>query len=170
MAQRRITIVCGVRDSGKTRTAGEMAAKLRGQGLGVGGVLSIAELRDGAKVGYAFLDCATGASMPYARRRPEPPGPGRLAFELLAEGLAFGAAAVRAGIADGADALFVDEIGPLEMSGQGLWEPLREARAAHAGRLVVTVRPSLLEELVTRLGIGPDEAEVIRLPDPGGPA
>jgi nucleoside-triphosphatase THEP1 len=161
-----LTFICGPRDSGKTRTAAGMAERLRAEGRTVGGVLSIATMRDGVKQGYALRDLAGGEARPYAVRRPGPVPPGGLAFEFLEPGMEFGREAVRRGLAAGVDALFVDEAGPLELCGGGLWQPLAEARASHRGELVVTVRPSLLEALTARLGVLPGEARVIRLEDP----
>jgi len=158
-----ITIVTGPRDSGKTRTASDMACRFQAEGRRVAGVLSIAELRDGVKTGYAFQDLGSRQSVPYARRRPDPVPPGEPGFEFLDAGMDFGRAAIRRGCADGVDALFVDEAGPLEMGGEGLWEPLWEARASLDGELVVTVRPGLLAELLVRLAVRPEEARIIRL-------
>jgi nucleoside-triphosphatase THEP1 len=101
--------------------------------------------------------------MLYARRRPEPIPVGTPGYEFLDTGLAFGCGAIRGAAAQGVDALFIDEIGPLEMGGGGLWEALEEALAVFSGRLILTVRPSLLDALVARLEAGGDETEIVRL-------
>jgi nucleoside-triphosphatase THEP1 len=158
-----VTIVTGPRDSGKTRTASDMASRFQAEGRRVAGVISVAELRDGTKAGYAFHDLGARVSKTYARRRIGPVPPGGLAFEFLDAGMDFGRAAIRRGCADGVDALFIDEVGPLEMGGEGLWEPLWEARSGFEGELVLTVRPALLAELLVRLSVRPEEARIIRL-------
>jgi nucleoside-triphosphatase THEP1 len=160
-----ITIITGPRDSGKTKTAASMAARFMAEGRTLGGVIANAELRDGVKVSYSLFDLATRASMTYARRRIGPVPAGALAYEFLDKGLEFGCAAIRRAIAENVNAVFVDEIGPLEMNGLGLWEPVREARSAHAGLLVLTVRPDLLSFLLVKLAVRPEEARIIRLPD-----
>ena len=161
----RISVICGARDSGKTRAAGTLASRLRAQGLRVGGVLSEAALSEGEKVSYIFRDLATGRRKLYARRRQgviprEEPG-----YEFLTEGVAFGCAAVRRAAAVGVDVLFVDEIGPLEAGGGGLWEPLREVISTFPGRLVITVRPALLDWLLQESGMNSNEAIVLRPAD-----
>jgi nucleoside-triphosphatase THEP1 len=131
----------------------------------VGGVISQGTLQEGRKHSYSFLDLRTGASRLYARRRDGPVPQGQLAFEFLDDGIAFGCAAVRGAAAAGVDALFIDEIGPLEIGGGGLWQPLREARSGFSGVLVLTTRPNLLAELIVRLSIRPWEVRILRAPD-----
>jgi nucleoside-triphosphatase THEP1 len=146
-----ITIISGPRDSGKTRDAARRAQELRAQGFRVGGVLSEAEVRGSVKVLYAFRDLGGGGRKVYAQRKPDPIPPGGPAYDFLEEGLAFARSALRRACAEGVDAIVVDEVGPLEMRGDGLWEPLQEVIAAHRGRLIITVRPSLLDPLLARL-------------------
>jgi nucleoside-triphosphatase THEP1 len=81
--------------------------------------------------------------------------------EFLTEGVAFGCAAVRRAAADDVDVLFIDEIGPLEAGGGGLWEPLREVIPSFPGRLVITVRPALLDWLLQKSGLNRNEVTVL---------
>jgi nucleoside-triphosphatase THEP1 len=157
----RVTIVIGPRDSGKTRAALSLAVRYRADGLRVGGVIAEAGLEAGIKSAYSFLDLATGNRACYARRAPYPPAPGALAYGFIPEGLAFGCAALRRAAAERVDVMFVDEIGPLEMGGGGLWEPLREIASGFDGRIVLTVRPGLVADLRSRLGF--EDREVAEL-------
>ncbi len=61
----------------------------------------------------------------------------------------------------GVAVLVVDEIGPLEVAGGGLWEPVRDAVAAFGGHVILTVRPSLLDALRERLGLNPSDLQVV---------
>jgi nucleoside-triphosphatase THEP1 len=157
----RVTIVSGPRDSGKTRACSALAARFRAEGLSVGGVIAEAECNGGIKTAYSFLDLGAGSRALYARRAPKPPSPGALSYEFLPEGLAFGCAALRRAAAALVDVLFVDEIGPLEMGGGGLWEPMREIASGFGGRIVLTVRPSLIADLRMRLGIEDRDVAVV---------
>jgi nucleoside-triphosphatase THEP1 len=157
----RITVVCGAKDSGKTRAAETLSRRLRAQGLCVGGVLSEAALSEGIKISYTFKDLATGRGRLFALRRQGVVPPGLLAYEFLAEGVEFGCAAVRRAAADPVDVLFVDEIGPLEAGGGGIWEPCREILAAFPGRMVLTVRPALLDWLRRQSGMDREEVTVL---------
>jgi nucleoside-triphosphatase THEP1 len=157
----RISVICGARDSGKTRAAETLSRRLRALGLRVGGVLSEAALSEGIKISYTFRDLATGRSGLYAVRRRGVIPPGLLAYEFLTEGVAFGCAAVRRAAADRVDVLFVDEIGPLEAGGGGIWEPCRETLAAFPGWMVLTVRPALLDWLRGQPGMNREEVAVL---------
>ena len=161
----RCTIITGNRDAGKTRTAAHLAARLREDGARVGGIVSEARIEDGVKVGYSYVDLATGRRAEYARRKTAPPAPGELAFDLLDEGVAFGCSAIRAAVLSGADALFVDEIGPLEMGGGGLWPAVLESMRTFNGRVILTVRPSLAEELRARVQSLAENVQIVEAGD-----
>jgi nucleoside-triphosphatase THEP1 len=157
----RISVICGVKDSGKTRAARTVVVRLQARGLRVGGVLSEGKLSEGIKTSYTFRDLSTGRQSLYARRRRGAIPPGELAYEFLAEGVLFGCNALRRAAAEGVDVLFIDEIGPLEAGGAGLWPACREILAAFPGRIVLTVRPALLEWLRGQSGIGREEVAVL---------
>ena len=156
----RIMVIAGPRDSGKTRTAAGLAEAWKRQGIEVGGVVSEAVLSGGRKVRYELRDLQTGARLVYAVLRPDPVPVGALAYEFLGEGLRFGCAAISRAL-ETAAVTVADEIGPLEMAGFGLWEPVREAVTGFPGRVVLTVRPALLEQMLSRLGLQPRDVEVI---------
>jgi nucleoside-triphosphatase THEP1 len=169
----RIAVICGAKDSGKTRAAEALSRRLRRQGLRVGGVISEAAMSEGTKTRYTFRDLSTGRQSLYALRKQGVIPQGVPSYAFLAEGMEFGCAAVRRAAADAVDALFVDEIGPLEAAGGGLWAPCREILAAFTGRIVLTVRPSLLNWLLGQPGMReaavrmPEEAEsIFEAPEP----
>jgi iron complex transport system ATP-binding protein len=146
-----LTIIHGPRHSGKTRSAEALAARCRAAGRRVGGILAVATMVSGVKTQYSFLDLAGGDLRLYAVRRAEPIPPGLLAFQFLDGGLAFGCDAIRRAARQRVEVLIVDEIGPLEMGGGGLWEPVVELPGCYAGSLVLTVRDSLVGQLQERL-------------------
>jgi nucleoside-triphosphatase len=164
---RRFTIMTGPRDAGKTRAVAALVEALRAAGTPVGGVIAEAELHEGRKVGYAFRDVMSGERVPYAVRlpssaaAPEPvPGSG-LGYTFLGTGLAFGCAAISRAVAAGVAVLVVDEIGPLEMKGAGLWGAVCAAIESFPGMLVFTTRPSLVEPLCAKLGVSDDDVRVV---------
>jgi nucleoside-triphosphatase THEP1 len=163
---RRITIITGPRDSGKTRCAAALEEMLRAAGTPVGGVIAEADIHAGRKVGYAFRDVMTGGRMPYAALAVSAggsapvPGSGR-GYTFLDAGLAFGRAAISRAVAARVAVLIVDEIGPLEMKGRGLWDAVRESAARFPGAMVLTTRPSLVEPLCAKLGVGDEDARVV---------
>lgn len=104
------------------------------------------------------MDLLTGARVVYALRRVPDGGP---AYEFVDQGLRFGCAAIRRGIESAAAVLVIDEIGPLEMAGGGLWQPVRQAASGFPGRIMLTVRPVLVEEILTRLELASRDVEVV---------
>ncbi len=164
---RRITIITGPRDSGKTRCVAALAEALKTAGTPTGGVIAEADIHAGRKGGYAFRDIMTGERMPYAVRSVSPaggpgPAPGSgLGYRFLDTGLAFGHAAISRAVAARVAVLIIDEIGPLEMKGAGLWESVRASAERFSGPMVLTTRPSLVEPLCARLGVGDEDVRVV---------
>jgi nucleoside-triphosphatase THEP1 len=150
----RVKIITGPRNSGKTRAAAAFAADSRLKGLRVGGVVSEAEVRRGVKTSYTFVDLSSGERALYAVKHG-------LAFEFLAEGLEFGKRAIRDAVERGADVVIVDECGPLEMRGGGVWGAVHGLPASVPGIVVIVVREGLVEQLIRRLGIDEEEWETL---------
>jgi len=96
-------------------------------------------------VGYRVRDVATGEERVLCR--DEPPGIPFRRFFFSSDGLAFANAALRRA-AEWADVLIVDEVGPLEIAGDGFAPGVRAALDSQAF-LVLTVRPSLVAETRT---------------------
>jgi len=118
-------------------------------------------MRFGEKRSYTFVDLAGGDRSLYAVRRAGPIPQGEPAFEFLSEGLEFGKRAIRGAVEAGVDVIIVDECGPLELGGGGLWDAIRESRVSFPGTMVLSVRDQLVDEFVRRLGIGEGEWEIV---------
>ena len=118
-------------------------------------------MRFGVKMSYTFVDLASGERSRYAVRRAGPIPPGELAFEFLSKGLDFGKRAIRGAVEAGVDVVFVDELGPLEMGGGGLWASVLELRGGFSGEIILTVRESLLDEFLRKLVVGQGEWEIL---------
>jgi nucleoside-triphosphatase THEP1 len=162
VSRMRCTIITGARNAGKTRTATQLAASLRGDGERVGGIISEARIEDGVKAAYSFVDLSTGIRAEYAVRKAGPVPPGARAYDFLDSGMAFGCSVIRAAASSGVDALFVDEVGPLEIDGLGLWAAIFESLHVFRGRVILTVRPSLVEELRARVEPFAESVQIIR--------
>jgi nucleoside-triphosphatase THEP1 len=161
LPMRRLIIISGPRDSGKTRCVVALADKLHALGIPAGGVIAEAEIEAGHKIGYAFRDVITGKRAPYAIRRADAVPGSNIGYAFLDSGLEFGREALRRACAAGVAVLLIDEIGPLEIEGRGLWEALKEATTVFAGRILLTVRPSLVGTLCEKLGIGEADVTVL---------
>ena len=157
---RRI-VISGARGSGKTTEASRLVEEFRDRGLRVGGVLSLHEHPgDPEREGYRFRFLTTGEELPYARRSPEPTPPSR---RFRFDPAAFERARAELEAARGT-VVVIDECGPLEARGEGLWVPLARLWREPARTVVITVRASLIERFLVRLGPAPVEPRIVRLP------
>jgi len=146
-------LVSGDRGAGKTTLCLKAVEALQKRGVRCGGVLCPKLLDgDGKVLGIEVLDL--GESPPprrvLARTDRRLDGPCTGAYHFSAEGFRFGQEALARGAA-GADTLVADELGPLEMRGQGFVNLLELALDASIRLMIISVRPSLVEEVRQRL-------------------
>lgn len=143
-----LILLSGQRHSGKTSLCRRLAEAVRERGLSAGGILSPAVIENGECVGYDVVDLATGRT----RRLASLGGPGVEqvgSFHFTAEGLSLGRAALAAATLATPDLVIVDEVGPLELAGQG-WGAHLPPLAATATVTVFSVRPSLTRSVAER--------------------
>lgn len=150
-----VHVVTGPPGAGKTSLVSAVAERLRRDGWQVGGIVAPAVGRGGAGAGYDVVDLRSGAREPLCREsaREGAARTGRFAF--AAAGLAHGQAALAAARERPCDLVCVDEVGPLELRGQGWAEELAALAAAPSGRLLLVIRPQLVEGVLARWNLRP---------------
>ncbi|OGD18502.1 MAG: hypothetical protein A2W03_05125 [Candidatus Aminicenantes bacterium RBG_16_63_16] len=145
-----ILILTGSVQSGKTRFLAGILAALDRAAEGLSGFLSPAVYEGGRLIGYDLAVLGREKSAPYLRRQGEPGwervGPYFFVPDALKEARRI-IQESRAG-----DLLVVDEVGPLELGGGGIWEPLEAVLKSPGRRSLLVVRASCLEPLRARLG------------------
>lgn len=160
-----VLVLTGPVHAGKTTFLERSLASWRERGLACGGFLSLA-VTGTAGTGYDLLEIGTGRRRPYLRRTgkagTERVGP----FFFVPETLERARTLVRDPGPDGL--LVIDEFGPLEFAGGGLWPALRGVLAARAGKLLLVVREEILDDVAARLA--PDVPVVIDIRDPAARA
>ncbi len=147
-----VYLVTGPRDSGKT-TALQRIYKECGSG---DGILSHKVIRDGSLIGYEAERLSTGIRVPLAVIHSmagadwdEEARQGKFSFSR--RGLSFTCSALEEIIFKNLSPIFIDEIGPMELSGKGL-DPVR--RAFDSGKDVyATVRDRYLQGVIEFFGI-----------------
>jgi nucleoside-triphosphatase THEP1 len=141
-------LLMGARQAGKTTTCRQLAEAARARGFSVGGLLAPAVFADGACVGYDIVELATGRTRRLATLAGagvEHVGP----FAFSPEGLTLGRAALTAAAMAWPDLIIVDEVGPLELAGQG-WAEYLAALAAGPGLTLFAVRLALADDVALR--------------------
>ncbi|MFO8034740.1 MAG: nucleoside-triphosphatase [Candidatus Bipolaricaulota bacterium] len=152
-------VITGPIGSGKTQTANAVAEGLRAQDVSVGGVVSPRVLEYGLTTGYMVRDLLTGEERRLCTESP--PGIRFRRFYFSPTALEFANAAVaRAGRE--AEAVVVDEVGPLELSGGGTAGGVQEVLHGRAF-LIMCVRPWLVEEACLWAGL-PKTAPIWEVP------
>jgi nucleoside-triphosphatase THEP1 len=172
---RPCTIITGPIHSGKTTLLRKMIENYRSLGFSVGGIITEALYNGGGrKTGFDAVDIATGRKIPLVREGEFPSGPGvqRIGrFALSGTGLeaaskilltAAGLSGRKGGEVAGVDILCLDEVGPLEVRGQGYFPVLQRILKSYEGRLVVIGRSEVYEGLADYLRSEGWEPEVLR--------
>jgi nucleoside-triphosphatase len=148
--QAPVIVLTGRPGSGKTTTLERIIDSLVGEGCDVAGLIQPGEFRDGAKVGFRVRDLQTGEEAPLARRTTRESGQHGTGFKFDEAGLDLARRAL-ASVPEGA-VLVVDELGPVELRGQGHMPALRQALASRPPRvLILVVRRHLVPALLAAL-------------------
>jgi nucleoside-triphosphatase THEP1 len=160
-------LLTGPKGSGKTTLLEAAARQLAAAGLRVAGILSPGSFENGRRVRYDLLILDTGERLPLAELDPnEPPDSGRC-YRFHPEAVAAGLAALSPERLAAAGVIFVDEVGPMELRGEG-WAPALDGMGGLPASVVWVVRPKLLVEVRRRWGWA--EAEVIEAASTAAPA
>jgi nucleoside-triphosphatase THEP1 len=140
-----IFILTGAVGSGKTAILKALTSSLRGVAIAFDGFLSLRVMENESGVGYDLLDLKSGQSEPFLRVNGKPEGQRVGSYSVLPQGLALAERIINRSRA--ADLLIVDEIGPLELAGKGLWPALREAMKNVQRRFCLVVREGLVDDV-----------------------
>ena len=145
-----ILVLSGPVHGGKTTFLERSLARWASHGLAPDGFLSVAVTGARGATGYDLLELKTGRRRPYLRREGEP-GAERIGpFFFVPSTLERARSII--GEAGPRELLIVDEVGPLELQGGGLWPVLREALSRPGMRCLLVVREEILEDVVAALG------------------
>lgn len=157
-----ILVLSGPVHGGKTTFLERSLARWASHGLAPDGFLSVAVTGARGATGYDLLELKTGRRRPYLRREGEP-GVERIGpFFFVPSTLERARSII--GEADPRELLIVDEVGPLELQGGGLWPVLREALSRPGMRCLLVVREEILKDVVA--AIAPGVARIFDVRDP----
>jgi nucleoside-triphosphatase THEP1 len=144
-----IFILTGPIHSGKTTLIKKTAQKLKQGGLEIDGFLSESRWRDKEIFGYDLLDLGNGKSYPFIRRTGKKDWERQGPFYFLPETMTLAKKII--GRIQNTDICVIDEVGPLEMSGKGLWPPLKKSLSINRFHHLLVIRISILEKFLSRI-------------------
>ena len=138
-------VVTGDVGAGKTTWCYRYCTKLKKHGISVGGIVCPALYRDNAKIGFDVVNLRSGKSLAMGRVTSLEGVSGVKVgkYVISKDGLTIAKEAIMEALDDACDVVFLDEIGPLELDGEGLEECVRAA-FKDAPNTVSVVRKTLL--------------------------
>jgi len=146
----RVVVVTGPSNSGKTEAVTAVADRLQSAGAHVVGFVQPGEFLEGKKVGFRLRDLATGEEVLLASLGERGDGDFGTRFQFSAEGFRLGGDALSRTVPD--SVVIIDELGPIELRGQGHMPAVQRALAvADLGGAMIVVRRSLVPSLLAEL-------------------
>jgi len=141
-----VIIVTGAIGIGKTTVCKEVIKIIRNQGYSCGGIITHKIQNED----IAIEDIRTGKTNHFASTRNMYKGPRTEKYFFNPEGIQFGIQAIDRGISS--DILLVDEIGQLELGGQGFAKIIDWISTGKINNCIVVIRKALLSYFLPRLG------------------
>ncbi len=145
-----VIVITGRPGTGKTTALEQIIEILVGRGFDVAGLIQPGDFREGVKAGFFVRDIQTREETVLARRTSRETGQHGTGFQFDIAGLALARQALER-VPEGA-VVVVDELGPVELRGQGHMPALRHALAARPPKvLILVVRRHLVPALLAAL-------------------
>jgi len=142
-------ILTGPVHSGKTTLLKRASAAMMEQGIPVHGFLSESIWDKGQPMGYDLYNLENKKSIPFIRKDGEENWEKIGAYFFLPSGLDEAKRIISSHSPK--KWLFVDEIGPLELSEKGLWPALKHSLTVPTLRIICVVRTQILDDFLTRI-------------------
>jgi nucleoside-triphosphatase THEP1 len=146
----RIFFITGGVGQGKTSAVRQIVTILQHHQIKTCGIYSPRMVQDGETIGYDVVDICTGNREIFLRTNGDDTMARIGRFFINPQGLALGRKALAADAAHGARILVIDQVGQLELDGEGWSEPLLKWLNAGGTLVVLTARPEHAQAM-TRL-------------------
>jgi len=162
--QPRIIIVTSPQHTGKSSLIARYIECCRQHDVNVAGILAEGLWKNDQRSGFNLVDLTTGHRVPLAVRCARH-GRAQISFEFFPEGIDAAHAALDAQCCTTADIIVVDEVGKLEIMGEG-WAPLLPSLLNLTGKTHIwAVRESLVDAVAKRWMFTPHAVVDARSPE-----
>jgi iron complex transport system ATP-binding protein len=144
-----INILTGPVHSGKTTFLKKSIPVLREKKIGIDGYLSEAAWRKEKFIGYDLMDLNENRLFPFIRMHGQEEWEKIGSFFFLPETLGLAKRIIRRSKKE--DLCLVDEVGPLELKGKGVWPALEDVLMIPEQDLLLVMRESILKDFVRKM-------------------
>jgi iron complex transport system ATP-binding protein len=144
-----IFILTGPLHSGKTTLLKKSVQKFKDQKVHIDGFLSLAVFKDQERIGYDLFDLNKEDSIPLLRKRGDKTWMKIGPYFFIPSGVEE-AQKVLSRAGDSAICV-VDEVGPLELTGEGFWPALEQVLFPPATTFLISVREGILDDFLRKL-------------------
>jgi iron complex transport system ATP-binding protein len=138
-----IHILTGPVHSGKTTALKTVTNLLKSQNIKVGGFLSLYTEEKDRFVGYDLFDLNEETRIPFIRKEGQKSWQRIGSYFFIPESLDHAQNIIRQSTKE--DICVVDEVGPLELEGKGLWPALRDIIALSSPEYILVIREPILD-------------------------
>ena len=145
-----IFLLTGPVHSGKTILLRNVVQELKKQESQIDGFLSEAVLENNKIIGYDLFDLKEEKSIPFIRKDGKDEWQRIGVYFFIPQSLAEAEKIILRG--KNADILVVDELGPLELSGKGLWPALKQIIYNNLKNCLLVIRSNILENFLEKFG------------------
>jgi nucleoside-triphosphatase THEP1 len=144
-----INILTGPVHSGKTTFLKNIILVLQARNLGIDGYLSEAVWTNKEFIGYDLFDLMGHRYHPFIRKQGQEEWQRIGPFFFLPGTLGIAENIIRR--SKKADLCVVDEVGPLELKGRGVWPALKDALVIPKQDVLLVVRDSILKNFIEKI-------------------
>ncbi len=156
-------IITGGVQSGKSRLAARLVQFLKSRKVSLSGILALGLWQDDQRLGFDLVDLKTGVKCPLARRQIDLANNTITPFQFFDQGLTAGARALNLERCRDASVIMVDEVGKLELGGEGWARFLEPLLSMGSAIHIWIVRENLIEKVSHKWNL--ESAKIVHVED-----